>query len=170
MIFSSWPARSKAIRGSSFNLLREKGRRRSDFARMEVIGPQRIHHSPFAPLSQPPTRQMLLHQSPTASAGPTTANSNSTTARSQKSKRVGSGRETAYPPRLERAMEDKRQAGTRPRPRRGSSEAAAKDTSGANSTTNAPTTFTAAPSEQRRETRPSTAGNRRQQQARQNPK
>lgn len=170
MIFSSSPARRKALRGTSFNFVRENGRTRSDIARMEVIGPPRIHHSPFAPLTQPPTRQILLHQSPTASASPTTANSNNTTTRSQKSKRVASGRDTSYPPRFERAKEDKRQAGTRPQQRRSSSEAAAKDTSSANSTPNAPTTSTAAPSEQRRETRAPTAGNRRQQQSRQNPK
>lgn len=171
MIFSSSPARRKALRGTSFNFVRENGRTRSDIARMEVIGPPRIHHSPFAPLTQPPTRQILLHQSPTASASPTTASSNNTTTRSQKSKRVAiSGRDTSYPPRFERAKEDKRQAGTRPQQRRGSSEAAAKDTSSANNTPNAPTTSTAAPSEQRRETRAPTAGNRRQQQSRQNPK
>lgn len=156
VIFSSSPARSKAARGSNFDLVREKGETPSDFARMAAL---------TSALTQPPTRQMPLHASPTASASPTTASS---TTRSQKSKRVGSGKETGYPPRFERAKEDKRQAGTRPQQRRSSSEAAAKDTSGANNTTNAPTT--AAPSEQRRETRFTTAEKRRQQHPRQNPK
>ena len=148
-------------------------------ATMEVIGPQRIHHSPFAPLAhaQPRSRQMLetFHQqSSTAGASATTA-SRSTTAAASRDKASGrnkKGRDSVHPPRI---REDKRPATERPQQqqqpqqqRRSTTETRKLENSGASSAIATVATPASSTAEKGREARGSTSESRRQPPRQQN--
>ena len=143
---------------------------------MEVIGPQRIHHSPFASLAhaQPRSRQVLdtFHQQPSTAGASATTASRSTAAAASRDKASGrnkKGRDSVFHPRFK---EDKRLATDRPQQqqqrRRSATEAGKSEYSVSSSAIVTVVTLASSPAEKGREARNSTSECRRQPPRQQN--